>query len=79
MISLMINATNFTELSKILCIFVEISERILHFILDFFSFGKKIEELDPRVYLSQRPLFQQINWGLRQNPNTNIPSSFYRR
>jgi hypothetical protein len=54
-----INTTNFTQLSKIPCIFAEISERILGFILDFFVFGKKIEELDLRAFPSQHPLFQQ--------------------
>jgi hypothetical protein len=74
MILLAISATNYTQLSKILCIFVEISEQILKFILDFFAFGEKIEELDSRASPSQHPLFQQINWGL--GGNTNIPSSF---
>jgi hypothetical protein len=32
-----INTKNFTQLSKILCIFIEISEQTLQFILDFFS------------------------------------------
>jgi hypothetical protein len=41
MILLAINATDFTELSKILCIFVEISEQILQFILDFFCRRRK--------------------------------------
>jgi hypothetical protein len=36
-----INATNFTQSSKILGIFVEISEQLLRFILDFFAFGEK--------------------------------------
>jgi hypothetical protein len=77
MILLMINATNFTELSKILCIFVEISEKPLKFILYFFAFGEKIEELDSRASPSQHPLFQQIKWGLGQNSNTNIPHIFF--
>jgi hypothetical protein len=76
MILLVINATNFTKSSKTLCIFVEISERILQFILDFFAFGEKIGELDLRVSPSQHPLFQQIKWGLGRSPDTNIPSSF---
>jgi hypothetical protein len=42
MIPLVINATNFTQLSKTLCIFVEISEQLLQFILVFFfTVGKK--------------------------------------
>jgi hypothetical protein len=49
MILVVVNATNFTELSKILCIFVEILEQISHFILDFFAFGEKIEELELRA------------------------------
>jgi hypothetical protein len=60
MILLVINATNFTQLSKILCIFVEISEQILQFILDFFAFGEKIEGLGSMASPSQHPLFQQI-------------------
>jgi hypothetical protein len=67
-----INTTNFTELSKILCIFAEISEQFLWFILDFFAEGEKIEELDS----SQHPLFQQINMGLGRSPNTNITRRF---
>jgi hypothetical protein len=76
MILLAISASYFTELSKILCIFVDLLERILQFILDFFAFGEKIEELDSRASPSQHPLFQQINWGLGRSPNTNTPSSF---
>jgi hypothetical protein len=49
MILLIISATNFTQLTKILCIFVEISEQLLQFILDFFAFGEKIEELELRA------------------------------
>jgi hypothetical protein len=58
MILLVISASYFTQLTKILCIFVEISEQLLQFILDFFAFGEKIEELDPRASPSQHPLFQ---------------------
>jgi hypothetical protein len=58
MILLAINATNFTKSSKTLCIFVEISEQILHFILYFFTFGEKIEELELRALPSQPTLFQ---------------------
>jgi hypothetical protein len=58
MILLAISATSFTQLTKILCIFVEISEQILQFILDFFAFGEKIEELELRTLPSQHPLFQ---------------------
>jgi hypothetical protein len=49
MILLVINTTNFTQLSKILCIFAEILEHLLRFILDFSAFGEKIEELDSRA------------------------------
>jgi hypothetical protein len=77
MILLAISATNFTELSKIRCIFVEISERILQFILDFFAFGEKIEELDSRASPSQHLFFQQIKSGLgRGSPNAK-PQSFF--
>jgi hypothetical protein len=58
MILLVTSATDFTQLTKILCIFVEFSEHFLQFILDFFAFGKKIEELDSRTSPSQHPLFQ---------------------
>jgi hypothetical protein len=58
MILLAISATNCTQLSKILCIFVGLLERILQFILDFFAFGKEIEELELRTLPSQHPLFQ---------------------
>jgi hypothetical protein len=33
---------------------------------------KKIEELDSRASLSQYPLFQQIKWGLGQQPQCQI-------
>jgi hypothetical protein len=79
MILLMISATNFTELSKILCIFVQISEQILQFILDFFAFGEKIEELNPRALPSQHPLFQKINWGLGEAPTPTFPALFCHR
>jgi hypothetical protein len=41
MILLVINATNFTQIPKILCIFAEISEQILQLIFDFFTKGEK--------------------------------------
>jgi hypothetical protein len=41
MILLAITATNFTELSKILCIFVEILEQLLQFTLYFFRLRRK--------------------------------------
>jgi hypothetical protein len=40
---------NFIQLAKILCIFVEISEQILEFILHFFAKGEKMEGLNPRA------------------------------
>jgi hypothetical protein len=53
-----INAKNFTQSSKILCIFAELLERNQRFILDFFTFGEKIEELGSRALPLQHPLFQ---------------------
>jgi hypothetical protein len=41
MILRVISATNFTQLAKIPCIFVEILERNQRFFLDFFAFGEK--------------------------------------
>jgi hypothetical protein len=77
MILPVINATNFTQLSKILCIFVEISEQLLGFILYFFAFGEKIEELELRASPSQHPLFQQINWGLGRQPQCQTSQPFF--
>jgi hypothetical protein len=43
---------------KFFAFLLKISEQILQFILDFFAFGEKIEELNPRASPSQHPLFQ---------------------